>query len=236
VLALVLTSGAGVHAGQSVTVAAPNLANLIEPDGSGIYQRLMARALEPLDVKVEPVFYPYRRALRMFEESRVDCLLSLTDVVRRRIGSDAIVYSYPLGRFSFHIFTLAEDPPIESLEALEGRVVGSIKGHELYLGPTIKGDMALESVPSEAQAVQMLKMGRLDALIAALPDIRPHLDGLSYDPDRPLLESYDRINCHDTAKNRAFIQALSRELRGLKEKGVYQEVMGSLYMPFKDPH
>ncbi|WP_179105635.1 substrate-binding periplasmic protein [Vreelandella utahensis] len=216
-------------------MAAPNLANLIERDGSGVYQRLMARALEPLDVKVESAFYPYRRALQMFEQSRVDCLLSLTDVVRRRVGSDAIVYSYPLGRFSFHIFTLAENPPVESLEALEGRVVGSIKGHELYLGPITEGDMQMESVRSEAQAVRMLKMGRLDALIAALPDIRPHLDRLSYAPDRPLLESYDRINCHDTAKNRAFVQALSRELRDLKEKGVYQEVMGALYMPFKDP-
>ncbi|PAU81870.1 hypothetical protein CK501_01580 [Halovibrio salipaludis] len=233
VIAVVLASGVGAHAGQSVTVAAPNLANLIEPDGSGAYQKLVARALEPLDVKVEPVFYPYRRALQMFEESQVDCLVSLTDVVRQRIGNEALVYSHPLGRFRFHIFTPAGQPPIESVRELEDRVVGSIKGHELYLAPILEGAIELEPVRSEEQAVRMLQMGRLDALIAAIPDIRPHLEQLSYVPDRPLLESFDRINCHDTGKNRAFIQALSRELRRLQEKGVYQEIMGSLYVPFQ---
>lgn len=234
-IAVALTMGAQTHASQHITVAAPSLANLIEQDGSGAYQQLVERALQSLDVEVEPVFYPYRRALQVFEEGRVDCLFSLTEVARRRIGENDFVYSYPLGKFSFHIFTLADDPPLVSVQELEGRVVGSIKGHEMYLASLLDGVVQLEQVRSEAQAVRMLKMGRLDALIAAIPDIRPHLDRLSYAPDHPLLESFDRINCHDTDRNRAFIQAFSERLRELKEDGVYQDVLGALYVPFEAP-
>lgn len=176
------------------------------------------------------------RALQMFEGSRVDCLLSLTDVLRQRVGDSGFVYSYPLGKFSFHIFTLAEEPPIASIKELRGMVVGHIKGHEVYLDPVLEGELELEAVRSEAQAVQMLKMGRLDALIAAIPDIRPYLDRLSYAPGHPLLESFDRINCHDTKQNRAFLEALSGQLRRLKEDGVYQEVLGELYVPFEATH
>lgn len=233
VLALALMTGPGAHGSRSLTIAEPSLANLVEPDGSGRYQRLMARALEPLDIEVESVYYPYRRALQMFERSRVDCLLSLTDVVRRRTGEEGFVYSYPLGSFRFHIFTPEGQPPVASVEELEGQVVGIIRGHELYLSPLLQGVVEVEPVRSEAHAVRMLKMERLDALIAAIPDIRPHLDRLGYVPDRPLLESFDRINCHETERSRAFIQALSRELRRLQEEGGYQEVMGPLYVPFQ---
>ena len=233
VVVMVMGLGPATYAaGNRFTVAAPQLANLIDPDGSGAYQRLVERAIEPLEMSVEPIFYPYRRALKVFETAQVDCLLSLTDVVRPRFAEDRFIYSYPLGKFSFHIFTRAEAPPIESLEALEGMVVGSIKGHELYLESVLHEKMTLEAVRSEAQAVQMLRMGRLDALIAATPDILPHLDRLSYAPEHPLFQSFDRINCHNTEQNRAFIRALSEQLRRLKESGVYQEVMGPLYVPF----
>ncbi|MGM0450768.1 MAG: substrate-binding periplasmic protein [Pseudomonadota bacterium] len=232
-VAVALTMGAQTHASQSITVAAPTLANLYEPDDSGLYQRLVERALESLDVKVEPAFYPYRRAIQVFEESRVDCLFSLTDVLRQRVGDDGLVYSYPFGKFSFHIFTRSEDPPVESLDELKGLVVGRIKGHEVYLASALPGSVELQAVRSEAQAVQMLDMGRLDALVAAVPDMRPYLDRLSYAPELTLLEGFDRINCHDTERNRAFIRDLSAQLRRLKKEGVYREVMGSLYIPFE---
>ncbi len=217
---VVLIMGPGALANEPVKVATPTLANLIEPDGSGAYQRLLERAFQAPEVAFEPAFYPYRRALQIFEESRVDCLFSLTDVVRRRVGDEGLIYSYPLGKFRFHVFTLAGASPVESLDELNGQVVGYIKGHEVYLAPVLEGGIGVQPVRSEAQAVEMLRMGRLDALIAAVPDMRPYLDRLGYSPELTLLEGFDRLNCHDTERNRAFIRRLSNELRRLKEQGV----------------
>ena len=218
--------------GDTIRVAVPPLANLLEKDGTGIYQRLIEQALEPLDTEVEQVFYPYRRSLKAFEKRRVDCLFSLSTVLEKRFTEENIVQSYPLGKFVFYIFTPAGQPSINSLNELEDRVVGGIMGHEVYLQPVLGENRDLEQVRSEEQAVRMLQLGRLDALIAALPDIRPFLDQLNYSPEAPLLQSFDRLNCHNTARNRAFIRELSAELRKLKEQGVYQSEAGDFYVPF----
>lgn len=218
--------------GEGIRVAVPPLANLLEKDHSGVYQRLVAQALEPLNAEIEQVFYPYRRSLKAFEERRVDCIFSLTTVLERRYGEDELVQSYPLGKFVFYVFTPAGQPTITSLDELDDRVVGGIMGHEVYLKPVLGENHGLEQVRTEEQAVRMLELGRIDAFIAAMPDIRPFLDRLNYSPEHPLMHSFDRLNCHNTARNRAFIQALSGELRKLKEQGVYEKEARDLYLPF----
>ncbi len=81
--------------GETIRVAVPPLANLLERDDSGVYQRLVGRALEPLDYSIEQVFYPYRRSFKAFEQGRVDCLFSLGAILKRRLGAERIVQSYP---------------------------------------------------------------------------------------------------------------------------------------------
>lgn len=218
--------------GEAIRVAVPPLANLLEKDHSGVYQRLVERALRPLDAKVEQVFYPYRRSLKAFEERRVDCIFSLGAILRKRLGEKRIVQSYPLGKFEFYVFTPPGQPGVRSLKELNGRVVGGIMGHELYFDRLAWESHDLELVRSEEQALQMLELGRLDAFIAAVPDMNPFLDRVSYAPGYPLLHSYDRLNCHNTPRNRAFVRELSRELKKLKAQGVYQEEAQGLYVPF----
>lgn len=219
-------------AAEPVTVAVPPLDSLLEEDGQGVYQRLMDRALEALGTEVRQYYYPYRRSLQAFEAGQVDCLFSFTDVLLQQHDRDDIVYSYPLGKFRFHIFTRADEAPLRSLEELEGLVVGSVMGHDVYLDLVEGLELPLEVARSDFHGVRMLRAGRLDALIAAVPDISPYLDQLSHDPDSPLLESHDRLNCHNTERNRDFLKALSAELARLREQGVYEEEAGDLYVPF----
>lgn len=87
---------------------------------------------------------------------------------------------------------------------------------------------------SDAQNVTMLEHQRFGAIIAAVPDIRPFMDKLSYDPQTPLLESYDRLTCHNTESNRLFLRNLSAEMKRLKQAGVYEQLAGNLYVEFDD--
>ncbi len=229
---ILLMAVSGPATAEPFRIAVPPLASLLEEDGSGVYQRLIDQALVPLDAEIEQHFYPYRRALRVFEEGEVDCVFSLTEVLLERHGEDEVIYSFPLGKFIFHIFTLADEPAIESVEALNGLSVATILGHEVYLKSVLGRDFQVEQVRSEAQAIRMLELNRLDAFIAALPDIQPFLGQLNYAPESPLLESFDRLNCHATERNLAFVDALSERLRTLKENGIYREEAGPLYVPF----
>ncbi|MDX1588571.1 MAG: transporter substrate-binding domain-containing protein [Oleiphilaceae bacterium] len=221
-------------AAQAVTIATPPLTHLVDGEGSGVYERLLDRALPRVDMAATTVFYPYRRSLQAFERHDVDCLLSLTDVLLERFEPDKLAFSYPLGKFRFHIFTLRDDEAIHNAGELVEKNVGIIMGHEAYLSRVLPGGLSLQSVRSDALAVQMLKMGRLDAIIAALPDIQPFTSELNYSQEHPLLSGFDRLNCHNTARNRHFLEALSGVLMELKREGVYEEVAGELYVPFSE--
>ena len=88
---------------------------------------------------------------------------------------------------------------------------------------------------SDAQNLAMLEHQRFGAMIAAVPDVRPFMDELSYDPKTPLLESYDRLTCHNTEANRQFLTRLSARMKSLKEAGLYEQLAGQLYVEFEDP-
>lgn len=219
---------------QAVRIATPDISNLLTESGDGVYQRLMSRALEDLSWQVTEQFYPYKRALMVFQQGDADCIYSFTNVLRQKLGQDAVVASYPLGKFAFYLFAAKGAPAPAGLDELQGQEVGAVIGHETYLDPILSGrDLTVFWSKSDAMNLAMLKHGRFDTMIAALPDVAPLLDQLSYQPAHPLLESFDRLTCHNTQRNRAFVKALSTSLKALKSQGVYQEIAGPLYLDFK---
>ncbi|WP_417568179.1 substrate-binding periplasmic protein [Marinobacter sp.] len=225
---------APVMADSDIRLAVPDITSLLTENQDGVYQQIMRRALEGVGVDVRESFYPYKRAMLVFEQGGADCIYSFTEVLAQRLGEDAITMSFPLGKFSYYLFTLKANKPVSQLERLEGKAVGAVIGHETYLNKVLvnQGIDVIWS-KSDAQNVAMLEHQRFSAMIAAVPDIVPFLDKLSYDPEQPLLESYDRLTCHNTEENRAFLSKLSVELKRLKDEGVYEQLAGSLYFEFE---
>ena len=232
VLTLVLPS-VPVRAADPVRIATPDISNLLTKNGDGVYQRLLTQALEGLPWQVSESFYPYKRALLVFQQGDADCIYSFTDVLKRKLGKDAVVASYPLGKFAFYLFAAKGQPAPGGLDDVRGQEVGAVIGHETYLDPILSGgDLTVYWSKSDAMNLAMLKHGRFNIMIAALPDVLPLLDQLTYQPDHPLLESFDRLTCHNTKRNRAFVKDLSASLKALKSEGVYRDIAGPLYLDF----
>ncbi|PTB94955.1 hypothetical protein C9974_02320 [Marinobacter sp. B9-2] len=219
-----------------IRIAVPDITSLLTENRDGVYQKILHRALDGLDVKVSEQFFPYKRAMLVFEQRGADCIYSFTEVLERRLGEDAVIASFPLGKFTYYLFTPQDADPVSSLSELEGESVGAVIGHETYLDGVLEGH-AVNVIwsKSDAQNLGMLEHQRFGAMIAAVPDIRPFLDKLSYDPQTPLLESYDRLTCHNTEANRQFLSHLSAEMKRLKQAGVYEQLAGTLYVEFEDP-
>jgi hypothetical protein len=219
---------------QIIKIAAASLSNLVEKDQTGIYQILFKHAMKTLPYRADEIYLPFRRALLEFEHKQVDCTYSSTEVLEAMLGKDAIISSYPLGSFYFHVFTLKDAPLINNLNQLETMHIGGINGQAHYyislLPPTTQNNLKL--LNSDSQGLEMLKLKRLDAYIGALPDLFPYLDTLSYDKEFILYQSFDRITCHNTAKNRAFLDLLSTQLEYMKNTGEYRRIAGDLYIDF----
>jgi len=223
------------YSADPIRVAVPDISHLLTEDQTGVYQKIMQRALKALDTDIQEAFYPYKRTVMVFERAEADCIYSFTEVLEDRLGEDAVIASFPLGKFSYHLFSLSGQEPPTSLEALEGARVGAVIGHESYLNPILEGRLInVIWSRNDALNVAMLEHGRFDTIIAAIPDILPYLDKLSYAPGHPLIESYDRVTCHNTERNRTFLKALSAELERLKKAGDYQEIAGPLYVDFDE--
>lgn len=233
-LFLVLLAGFTTGPGaETLSVAVPPIEHLLDRENTGIYQTLMSRALKDTDITLDQQFYPYRRALAAFENGKVDCIFSFTDILLKRAGPDKVVYSYPFGAFRFHLFTLPDTRPLVSLDKNRTMLFGAVQGHEVYLKSHISGDVAIEWVRTQPQLIRMLQLGRIDAIIAAMPDMQPHTGQLAYQPDNPLIEAYDRLNCHVTKNNLEMLTTISENLRQLHGQGVYQDIAGDLYLPFQ---
>lgn len=183
---------------------------------------------------MDQAVFPYKRALLFFEQQQADCIFSFTDVVKKRLGSDSIIASFPFGAFRYFMFTPESESALTSPEQLIGMRVAGVLGHDHYYRPAIGPDIDLIMVNSDEQTLALLRQGRIDALIAAIPDIAPYLEGLNYAPKHPLFNGYDRLTCYDTPHNREFLDALSEVLRKLKADGTYRRHAGRFYIDFTE--
>lgn len=215
-----------------IRIAVPPIDNLLEEDGSGVYQRLVSTSVDSLAVEVQSLFYPYRRAIRAFNAQEVDCIYSLDDALHQIYQPEELVSSFPLGKFSFHAFTAPDKPAIASVDELVNLRLVAIMGHELYIESVLQGSIVTEMVMAEHQAISMLNQGRVDVVIAALPDIQPYASQLTYSPEFSLFTGYDRLNCHNTEDNRNFIRDLSQQLIKLKSERGYERLAGDFFVPF----
>lgn len=227
---LLLVPLAAAHA--DIRIATPAITSLLNEQETGLYQRIMRRALSDMDTPVRQSFFPFKRALSVFEYRQADCIYSLTDVIERDLGSDAVISSFPLGAFSYYMFNRQPDAPLVSPEELADRAVSGVIGHESYYRHAVEKAGSFVLVNSDRQNLKLLREGRVDVIIAALPDIAPFVPTLNYSPQNPLFTGYDRITCHRTAETTQFIRQLSAELRHLKASGFYRQAAGNLYVEF----
>lgn len=219
---------------NEIRLGAPYITSLIEEDGQGYYQRILKQALRGLPIQVYERFYPYKRALLLFERKEMDCIYSFTSVFQDKLGEDKIVYSYPLGAFAYYIFSPKGKPAVSSSQEIVGKRVGAVLGHDSYYMDKLNKDIRLSMVDEDKKNLRLLELKRIDYMIGALPDLTPHLDQLSYNPDKPLVQSFDRITCHANESNKRFLKALSQKLKPMNEQGKYEELGGYLYLKFTD--
>jgi hypothetical protein len=225
---------ASVAQEKTITIAAPHITSLIEQDDSGIYQRILGEALTQNTYTIQQEYAPYKRALLSFERKHVDCVYSFTQVMKQKLGDKNIIASYPLGAFAYYIFTQANSKAITTPKQLEGLRVGAVYGHENYYRHKLNKNITLTMVNKDSQNIQKLSLKRIDAMIGAIPDLQPYTDSLSYSTEHPLVQSFDRITCHNNVKNRGFIEEISSSLMQMKHSGRYQDISGDLFFDFDD--
>lgn len=117
----------------------------------------------------------------------------------------------------------------------EKRIIGFVRGNSF--GQQIRQLQHHSLVPlsSDSHSEKMLRRGRIDMILAYMPDF---LDVLQLEDDLPLKYSEkslfytqeDNILCHSNEQTKEFVTAVNQQLTKMKKNGVLKELLGKAYL------
>lgn len=220
--------------------------------GSG-YSLLIKQLLQRSPIPVEYERFPFARAYRSFKEKERVCLFPSSKTSIEFFFPellDELPLSAPIDLVTAHIFSAADAPILNDIQALVGKTIAAQHGvtmtpllreklprqpspHDFAtLMAVFEGSIAtINRTPDDLTALRMVQAGRVDGMYGWYPDtyIIAQKNGLSlphFNPDFILFETTTHVLCKAFIGNEKLISAINKGLRDLKNDGRLQEILG----------
>lgn len=218
---------------QTLTLALTHIENVMDVENDQApYNRLLAALMEQFDIEFNLGFYPSGRSNFLLDTGKVDCIFPIALGGYR--GEVATRFLEPVNRVSVHLFSYG-DITYTSLEQVRRKTVVYPQG---YLFNNLIEDNPFEAdftpVLTAHSAVNMIKLGRAEAYLDYLPDLRFTLteeeqEGLNYSPENPIFSTHDSFECSIEKDTGEAIDVLNSAIVSLKESGQLQLILGKYY-------
>ncbi len=208
---------------SAATVATQNLKGWVLPDGSGYAHEIFQAVVNESELDLELSIQPLTRAIKNFQDKKVDCFLGGDQQIFRDLVGIDVLSSELFLRNNFVISTLKTHPMISSVDQLEGFTIGLERGIDINI---LKDDFSKVEVREGlfANQLEMLKLGRIRAILGYYPDHKDIFDQLHFDPKFVQYSYSDRLNCVVSESNKTLIERFNQGLKGIKQKGIYQQI------------
>jgi len=164
---------------------------------SAEYQQI-AHVLAKKGARLQPLRLPTRRARNLFSDKKLDCLIDFSHFSSESDQANGLLLSLPLSTHVFYFFTASDVSPLTSIEDAQGLVIGVPTRYEHYLKPLLTSIRAIEWARSEKQLVEMLKLERIDAILAAFPYMELYRSELSYQEISPFRPATKHLICRQS--------------------------------------
>jgi len=202
---------------QDVRIAGYDIPALIQKDGTGEYDQKITNIQTKLSKTWQYKILPPARADKLFDAKALDCIFPYD---RNFHPNKQTINSLPLGIAQAYIYSNAGSSPIVNIKQLQGLRIGARIG--MLYGPEFDSlNLHVEYVTTLEQNIDKIKQGRIDAFVAWSPDSDAAFERKKMPPlphGEPFVEHNDAILCHDTLKNRAFINNFNQAMLSLKGK------------------
>lgn len=161
---------------------------------------------------VELVFAPYGRLDILFDSQQIDCLFPGSTTTMG--NTQPLIESQPLNQEPAYIFSVQ---PYNTVDDFHHRRIAIRRGMTIG-GIRDKIDAEFIELESDNALVKFIELGRADAFVAYLQDVKGiyqklQLDMPYYIPSRPLYLARESFVCHQTEGNEAFIQRINKLLK-----------------------
>lgn len=157
------------------------------------------------------LFMPFKRSVKEFLENPNACIFPISEFILQDVYKykDRLIFSNPVSEIQMNAVSLVNGKKAQNLTDLyEKRLV------MLSRFPIPKSFKALtrniQSVETEKQALHMLKLNRADYFITIADDTIMNLENrdkgiLEFDPNLVLVNSSDKLACHNNANGKSII-------------------------------
>jgi|GEM_PF-3998558 len=211
----------------------PGLLN--EGDTKLPYNKVLASLNMNIETDIEYQFYPAIRASFVFNNKKSLCMFpaSLTTNLDKK---DMLIETIPINNaqafFLGNSVIKAEDILAKDTDKL---IIGFRRGNSF--GGTIEhlSHHTLLPLDSDEQSANMFNKGRIDTILAYMPD---SIAILNMHPKRPLTYSKeslfytqaDSFLCHKTKEGIALVAAFDKEISAMKRSGALKRLLGEAFI------
>lgn len=205
----------------SAKVAAPRLPVHLETNKSGLLAELHELLMAEADVQSTLQVSSYARAVLKLESAQVDAYFPSWLPNHFKVD---VLYSAPLMRVEFYIFTAQGKPRVSRLDELAHMRLGTVEGTLL--------ELPLDSVPglfvvpgvNATSLYNMLNQGRLDALLISKNEMdilceQLGVPMLNYDPSAMQAHKYLGYSFLNNAKGIKLQRQINAAILRLQQSG-----------------
>lgn len=208
---------------------------LHESDPTLPYNKVLASLNMKVATDIQYSFFPATRSAFVFNNKKAICLFpaSLTTNLDRK---NALIETIPLNNAqAFFLSSSVRSAKDILAKDAEKLIIGFRRGNTF--GGNIKhlSHHTLLPLESDEQSANMFYRGRIDTILAYMPD---SLAILNMHPERPLTYSKeslfysqaDSFLCHKTSEGVALVAALNEEISAMRRSGELKRLLGDAFI------
>jgi len=210
--------------GYGVDILTLKMEGFVQEDGLGLYQQIYSEIKSKGEIESSLVIMPRARAIYQFDNNSSTCLLAGEGAVQSK--RDKYLFSSPIGWYRVHILTLKSVPMISSFSDIPSEAaIGSLRGMQELTTSIMPKHIAVNYVNDNSQNIEMLRKGRINALIAIFPNLKNFSEELHYNSEFILDEGKDYIICHKSEYGAKFISKINKALEQMSVDGSYDRII-----------
>ncbi len=221
---------------NSSVISLSEISGLLEEGDTELaYNRVLARLNMKVETDIQYDFYPAMRSSFVFRNKKSICMFP-SSLKANKDGKESLIETIPLNNakayFIGNSVIKTEDVLTKSADKLN---IGFRHGNTF--GGTIErlSHHTLFPLDSDEQSANMLYRGRIDIILAYMPDSLAIVD---MHPDRPLTFSKeslfytqaDSILCHKTREGIALVEAFDKEIVAMRNSGELKRLLGAAFI------
>ncbi|UTW56093.1 transporter substrate-binding domain-containing protein [Kordiimonas sp. SCSIO 12610] len=213
-----------------ITISGSIIQRVYDPREPGIYNKLIEQLVMDTSYQVDTRFYPLRRAQEVFLKTETDCYFiadNMSSILAdRKLNEEDFVHSVTLNDSYIRVYTRMDQALIENLSELERAIVAADPGTGLgyALRQSMPKTTSIISTDSIEKSLELLKIGRVNAVVAYDLDMDAYLRASGTTPNIQsstafsIAHGHDSLVCWNTEENRSFLEKINNRLETLKSQ------------------